>query len=527
MNRIFSLVVITFVALLTVVSIAAAGVPSMMQYQGFLTNDSGEPLDTMVDMTFTIYDASTGSGIIWTETQDTVRVNSGLFYVLLGSVNTIVDTVFAETERWLGITVDPDPEIVPRTKLITVPYAFRAATVDGARGGNIQGNVQLGGKLNVSRPEDADLVVFETGGTERFSITAHASGPDYLSIRSKFENPDDDIIVFRGDGRVGVGTASPSAKLQAVTNVPGMAVHGENTSSENFGYLAGDSYGVYGQNDTDTSSHFGYLGSTEYGVYGEDSVYGTFGYLGGGTVGAAGYFGEGYSGNFGLLGYHSAGVYAWSQHGDAVYAYTDSGTAVYAVSLHGPAGHFVGNVGIGEADPDVPLHVTGGTDVDTAAGGYFVIGNVSSTNIGMDNNEILARNNGGTANLMINRDGGDVWMCIDGGDVGIGTSTPGYKLDVNGDINVSGSYNVKKGGVNYTHPDYVFEPDYELMSLDELREYVFENKSLPNVVSAEDVKKNDGFKMDQLLIQMLEKIEEQTLYILQLEERIEELEKAK
>jgi hypothetical protein len=113
------------------------------------------------------------------------------------------------------------------------------------------------------------------------------------------------------------------------------------------------------------------------------------------------------------------------------------------------------------------------------------------------------------------------------GRVGIGTKTPGYLLDVDGDINVSGSYNVKKGGVNYTHPDYVFQPDYDLMSLDELRKYVAEKKCLPNVISAEDVKKNDGFKMDELLIQMLEKIEEQTLYIFQLQERIAELQQGR
>jgi hypothetical protein len=110
------------------------------------------------------------------------------------------------------------------------------------------------------------------------------------------------------------------------------------------------------------------------------------------------------------------------------------------------------------------------------------------------------------------------------GKVGIGTETPDYLLDVDGDINVSGSYNIKKNGVNYTHPDYVFEPEYELMSLDELRKHVAEKKCLPNVISAEDVKKNDGFKMDELMIQMLEKIEEQTLYILQLQERIAQLE---
>jgi hypothetical protein len=155
MSRINSLTVVLFAALLTVPSIATAGVPTLMQYQGFLTDDSGEPLDTMVDMTFTIYDASTGSGVVWTETQDTVTVNNGLFHVLLGSVNPISDTVFAETERWLGITVDPDPEIVPRTRLVTVPYAFRAATVDGARGGTLFGDVAIQSDLDV----DGDLRV--------------------------------------------------------------------------------------------------------------------------------------------------------------------------------------------------------------------------------------------------------------------------------------------------------------------------------------------------------------------------------
>jgi hypothetical protein len=111
------------------------------------------------------------------------------------------------------------------------------------------------------------------------------------------------------------------------------------------------------------------------------------------------------------------------------------------------------------------------------------------------------------------------------GNVGIGTSSPAYKLDVNGDINVMGSYNIRKNGTAYNHPDYVFEPDYKLMPLDELKKYVSEKKCLPNVISAEDVQKNNGFKMDELLIQMLEKIEEQTLYIIQLEERIAKLEK--
>lgn len=83
---------------------------------------------------------------------------------------------------------------------------------------NISGNIGIGttspgARLDVSNAEDTDLIMFSTSGTNRFSITAHGSGSDYLSIRSKFENPDTDIVVFRGDGRVGVGTTTPQQKM--------------------------------------------------------------------------------------------------------------------------------------------------------------------------------------------------------------------------------------------------------------------------------------------------------------------------
>jgi hypothetical protein len=141
MKNIILLTVCVTVILLALTSVATAEVPTLMQYQGFLTDEEGEPLDDTLSMTFKIYDHPTAGVVIWTETQTDVIVTNGLFNVLLGSVNPIVDAVFAETERWLGITVAPDPEIVPRTRLVAVPYAFRAATVDGATGGLISGDI--------------------------------------------------------------------------------------------------------------------------------------------------------------------------------------------------------------------------------------------------------------------------------------------------------------------------------------------------------------------------------------------------
>jgi len=107
------------------------------------------------------------------------------------------------------------------------------------------------------------------------------------------------------------------------------------------------------------------------------------------------------------------------------------------------------------------------------------------------------------------------------GNVGIGTITPNYKLDVAGDINTTGD--VRKNGTAYNHPDYVFEPGYELMPLKELKGYITENQHLPNMPSTEEVRK-EGIKIFEQNRLLLEKLEEAYLYIIELEERIATLE---
>jgi hypothetical protein len=70
--------------------------------------------------------------------------------------------------------------------------------------------------------------------------------------------------------------------------------------------------------------------------------------------------------------------------------------------------------------------------------------------------------------------------------------------------------------------DYVFEPDYELMPLDELREFVKANKHLPNVPSTADIAAN-GLNVQHFQGRLLEKIEELALHTLAQQELIETL----
>ncbi|MBC7937718.1 MAG: tail fiber domain-containing protein [Rhizobacter sp.] len=67
-----------------------------------------------------------------------------------------------------------------------------------------------------------------------------------------------------------------------------------------------------------------------------------------------------------------------------------------------------GNVGIGTSQlPVTNLQIAGGTDADlTDNSGYLVVGNVNTTNLVMDNNEIMARSNGATTTLFLQNEGG-------------------------------------------------------------------------------------------------------------------------
>jgi hypothetical protein len=106
------------------------------------------------------------------------------------------------------------------------------------------------------------------------------------------------------------------------------------------------------------------------------------------------------------------------------------------------------------------------------------------------------------------------------GRVAIGrTSIPtGYRLAVEGHIRAR---EIRVDQDNW--PDYVFTKDYQLPTLEAIQKYIQEKGHLPNIPSAQEVETN-GIELGEMNRLLLEKIEEQMLYILQLEKRIQELE---
>lgn len=109
-----------------------AEVPSLINYQGKLTTPSGALIDAIVSMQFSIYADSTSSFALWSETQDSVKVEKGIFNVFLGSITPIPDSVFDGALRYLGIKVGEDLEMRPRRAMVSVGYALKSKMADTA-----------------------------------------------------------------------------------------------------------------------------------------------------------------------------------------------------------------------------------------------------------------------------------------------------------------------------------------------------------------------------------------------------------
>ena len=112
----------------------------------------------------------------------------------------------------------------------------------------------------------------------------------------------------------------------------------------------------------------------------------------------------------------------------------------------------------------------------------------------------------------------------DDGKVGIGTQFPHAELSVNGTV-LAKAVRVTTNATYW--PDYVFGSDYKLMTLSELEGYVNEHKHLPGIPSASKVEEVGSVDLGEMNTLLLQKVEELTRYIIDLQKQIDELKKGK
>ena len=376
-------------------------------YQGQL-KQGGVPFGGTADFQFSLWDAATGGAQIGALVPvNAVHVANGLFAVNLD----FGAAAFSGNARWLQLAVRSPAgsgaftTLSPRQPLTAAPYALYA----------------LG----------------SPGGVGYWAAT----GTDIHNTNS---------------GKVGIGTGTPTGLLgvESTANVhgvwsvvPNIAIYGHRTGT------TGTWPAVHAECDSvsaNASAIRGYLNSTNAGadsaaVRGENH----------GTDGDG-------VGVYGLHNGSGIGVHGESTSGTGVYGVGHStGVTGKATDAGGWGGVFLGSGsygggqalmvagdstlagtvrigGGGTTDATAKLNLLGGTDSAPAGGGYLVLGSTGGTNISIDNNEIMARNNGAAATLAMNAAGGNVTLIQSGtGNVGIGTSNPAVKLHVNGTARVN------------------------------------------------------------------------------------------
>jgi hypothetical protein len=138
----------------------------------------------------------------------------------------------------------------------------------------------------------------------------------------------------------------------------------------------------------------------------------------------------------------------------------------------------------------------------------------------------------GVYRSFLSQSGTELFMGVNGGklhldatQIAIGTTSTladAYKLTVSGKI-LCEELKVELYG---NWPDYVFHDDYKLTPLDELKTFIQTNNHLPNIPKAEEVAK-EGIEVGEMNRKLLEKVEELTLYVIRLQEQIDELKQSK
>jgi len=205
---------------------AAAGktiVPPMVKFSGTLTDANGKSLTEMVGVTFSLYKDSQGGTPLWVETQNVQADKTGHYAVMLGSSSSqgLPPDLFVSGEaRWLAVQAQGQAE-QPRTVLLSVPYALKAADAETIGGLPPSAFVLAAPAASSVAAADSTNGTPATSSTSSLdpsasNVTTTGGTVNALPLWTTKTNIQSSAITQSGSGKtakVGINTAKPASTL--------------------------------------------------------------------------------------------------------------------------------------------------------------------------------------------------------------------------------------------------------------------------------------------------------------------------
>lgn len=538
-------------ALTLIPSVLAVPLGTQFTYQGWLT-DSGSPYTGLADVRFQLFSVSAGGVALATSTHAGQTVTDGLFTVSnvqFGVTFFDGNDVYIEVAVRIPAGAGAYTPLSPRQRVAPTPYALQT------RGLYVNPSLNVG--IGTTAPADKLHVdggnIRLTGASAAFEMFNFNGPPETETVQIFGTNAYNggEIRLYSGTGLMVMYAANDSQQsgvLQLRNTLGQTRVQINGSNNDDGGAItvvaADGSTGVFiegdGTNQAGAISVRNAAGASTVRLFGDSNGSGT----GAMSVGEASPLAPMHVTRSGLSMLSSAlnGEELVVEDGDAVLGLYSSTGGSYGATLalgeisggaltnkwamtrqttaaggellltYGTNANYGSNAVLFELATNGRLRLPSGGDVSPTGGGHLVTGSTTSTNIAIDNNEIMARNNGTAATLFLNVEGGAVVIGTTLEPAGAVLAVDGKVLCEELEVQLSGDW-----------PDYVFAEDYSLMPLEQVESFIKQNRHLPDVPSAAEVKR-EGLVVGEMQAALMRKVEELTLHMIEQDKRLRTLE---